>query len=331
MAGKISNASIARKYREKHGGDMPTLKLARIMYKENPLLFTDVESARSALRVIEGKSGDTLRKQVKDKGFFNNTPRPLNPYNLPASDEDEYLPYILTGKKILVLSDIHVPYHSISALTAVFDYAKSAKPDTVVINGDLFDFHKLSKYTKDPRKRNFEQEIAVGAEVINLIKKHITENVIFKHGNHDERYQHYLWTKAGEIAGLEDFELHNILVKRCGPIITVTDKRIMKAGHLNIIHGHEFVGGAGVPASVAKSFYDKGKSSVLGGHHHQSSEFTVTDMNGNMTTAYSSGCLSELHPQYMPINKWCHGAACVTIDGDTFHVHNFRIDKGKIY
>ncbi len=321
-----SNHALALKYRDKYGWDMPTLKLARILYNEFPLRFSNLDSARSTLKGLDGKGGNAVLKGTERKPN-----RPYNPYHLPKSYEDDYTPFVLTGKRILVLSDLHVPYHSISAITAVIDYAKNVKPDTVVLNGDLFDFHKLSKYIRDPRKRDFADEIEAGCELIKVFQKEITDNIIFKHGNHDERYQHFLWMKAGEIAGLEDFELHNILTKRVGPLATVSDKRIIKAGHLNIIHGHEFTGGAGMPASVAKSFYDKGKTSVLGGHHHQTSEFTVTDMNGQMTTAYSSGCLSELHPQYMPLNKWCHGAAFVTIDGDYFHVDNFRIDKGKIY
>ena len=37
--------------------EMPTLKLARIMYSENKLLFKDVEDARFRLRDIEDKAG----------------------------------------------------------------------------------------------------------------------------------------------------------------------------------------------------------------------------------------------------------------------------------
>ena len=52
-----SKITIAREYREKYGMEMPTLKLARIVYAENNLLFRDVEDARCRLRAIEGKTG----------------------------------------------------------------------------------------------------------------------------------------------------------------------------------------------------------------------------------------------------------------------------------
>ena len=54
------NSLIARNYRAKHP-DMPTKKLARIMYAENNLAFINEERARSSLRYIEGKNGSTHR------------------------------------------------------------------------------------------------------------------------------------------------------------------------------------------------------------------------------------------------------------------------------
>jgi hypothetical protein len=66
------------------------------------------------------------------------------------------------------------------------------------------------------------------------------------------------------------------------------------------------------------------------GHHHQTSEHTETNMNGEITTTYSVGCLCELHPAYLPINKWNHGFAIVDIDGMNAHVRNFRIHKGEV-
>jgi hypothetical protein len=154
--------------------------------------------------------------------------------------------------------------------------------------------------------------------------------VVFKLGNHDERYQHYLWTKAGEIADVEDFNLHNLLIKRGCKIDFVDDKRIIKVGGLNIVHGHEFPTGINSPVNIARGLYLRGKTSAMAGHHHQTSEHTDPDMNGKIVTTWSVGCLCELHPNYMPINKWNHGVARVRIDGAQFHVENKRIYEGRI-
>jgi hypothetical protein len=78
MATNNENSTIARKYREQYGWDMPTLKLARIMYKENKESFKDIETARGRLRYIEGKYGKNSPKAV-----VKTPDRPKNPYNLP--------------------------------------------------------------------------------------------------------------------------------------------------------------------------------------------------------------------------------------------------------
>ena len=148
---------LAREYRTKHP-DYPTKKLARIMYAENNLAFLNEEAARSTLRYIEGKNGNLLRtrKTVQNGHFLKKEPRPYNPYNLPKSDETAFEPFVFKGhKRILILSDIHVPYHSIDAITATIQYAKKSKPDALLLNGDTIDCHRLSRFVKDPKKKKF--------------------------------------------------------------------------------------------------------------------------------------------------------------------------------
>jgi len=95
----MNKAETAREYRQKYGAYMPTLKLARIMYAENDLLFKHVEDARSSLRFIEGKNGNTKESALKktDADTIVTTDRPRNPYNLPASDETSFLPFNISG------------------------------------------------------------------------------------------------------------------------------------------------------------------------------------------------------------------------------------------
>ena len=67
MPASNGNHLIAKAYRTKYP-DMPTKKLARIMYAENNIQFKGVDNANSSLRYIEGKIG-TLgrsRKTVKN-------------------------------------------------------------------------------------------------------------------------------------------------------------------------------------------------------------------------------------------------------------------------
>lgn len=326
----MKKIDIAREWRSKYP-ELPSLKLARMMYKKDGAAFNSVEHARTTLRTIEGKTGDYNRKYTKEKDLFKTEERVKNPYNLPDSHETDYTPFRLKGDRVGVLCDIHAPYHNIPALTCAIKYLKEQRVDSILLNGDLFDFHGLSKYMKDARKKNFAFELDCGSDIIKRIQDVTGARVYFKLGNHDDRYQHYLWMKAGEIADVEDFQLKTLIERRVGKIDVIEDKRIVKVGGLNIAHGHEFPSGIASPVNIARGFYLRAKTSVLGGHHHRTSEHTEQDMNGKIITTWSVGCLSELHPAYMPINSWNHGVAFVEMDGKEFFVHNKRIYNGKIF
>jgi hypothetical protein len=328
----------AKQYRARYP-EKPTLALARVMYKENQPLFKDTEDARSVLRYIEGKAGAERRKSVKDSEFLRSEARPYNPYHLPASDEACYEPVILSKYKTIgLLNDLHAPYHNIEALSAAISELKRQKVDCVIVT-EMFDFHGGSKYLKDPRKRKLWEELEIGCEIFRIIYRELKCPIYFKLGNHDERWMHYLWQKLGEFEQLQDLEeiknldFHKVLQARLKgvPITIVDDKRIIKVRNLNVIHGHEFGGSIFSPVNIARGFYLRAKANTIGGHHHRSSEHTEQNINGEITTTWSTGCLCELHPAYLPINSWNHGFAIITVEGKGFHVQNKRIIKGKIY
>jgi len=326
----MNKSDIAREYREKHGWEMPTLKLARIMYAENNLTFKNVEDARLVLRYIEGKHGPENRKF---KTIIQMPERPKNPYNLPDSDETDFIPYEIKGhKRVAILSDIHVPYHNIASITAALDYLKKSKPDALLLNGDTIDCHRLSRFIKDPKKRNFKLELDTFKALFDVFEKELNCKIYFKLGNHEERYEHFLYEKAGELVGIEEFEFQNIIKARARGIEVIADKRPMKLNNLWGIHGHEYVGGISAPVNPARGLFLKSKVSCFQGHNHQTSEHTEPTLSGKMVTTWSLGCLSELHPAYMPLNKWNHGFAEVDLDanGEDFEFKNKRIFQGKI-
>lgn len=328
----MKKSDISRQYRKKYP-DMPTLKLARLIYSDNNLLFKDVEDARKNLRYIEGKSGAKDRKYLKDKSLVIEEDRPRNPYNLPASEETDYTPFVIRGyKKVGIMSDIHLPYHNIESITAAISYFKNEKIDALLLNGDTIDCYSLSRFSKDPKKRDFKYELDTLKAFVEILDKELGAKIFFKIGNHEVRYERFLQEKAHELRGVEEFEFSNIIKARANGIDIIDSNRYMKLNSLNGIHGHEYIGGISAPVNVARGLYLRGKVSAFQGHNHSTSEHTESDMNGKITTTWSIGCLCELNPAYMPLNKWNWGAALVELDsnGEDFKFHNKRIYKGKI-
>ena len=325
----MTKADIARKYRKKYP-DYNNSKLARIMYKENKLSFKDTEDARQKLRYIEGKSADG--KGVKANQEFLKEARPYNPYALPDSDEEHFEPFFIKGhKRGLIINDIHLPYQSNEAITACFDFAKKQKPDFILINGDLLDFHGLSYFMKDPLKKRFSEELDMAKTFFQILEKTFKCKIYFKFGNHEERYDNFLYQKAHELKGVEEFELENIIQSRAKGITIIRNKRIVDINGLPIIHGHEFGRAFFSPVNAARGLFLQAKHSCVKGDCHTTSEHTEPNVYGKIMTTYSIGALCGLTPKWLPMNKWNHGFAIIDLDGRSkYQFRNYRIYKGEV-
>jgi hypothetical protein len=155
----LLNRNTAIEYCDKFP-DSPNMTLAKKMYKENTSVFSTLESARSAIRYVRGQAGSLSRKKINDKSRFKEAgdKNPWKDFDSDAKEPNVFkLPKSL--KKVLVLGDIHIPYHDITAIKAAINYGKAVGIDCVYINGDLLDFYQLSSFEKDPRKRGFQGEL----------------------------------------------------------------------------------------------------------------------------------------------------------------------------
>ena len=316
---------------------LPNKSLAEIIYKNNKKVFKDVDDARSSVRYYRGQMGNKSRHNATHKTEKAEHAKALgvsNPFGLPDTDEEDWDAYVLPkgATRILLLSDIHVPYHNIEALTIAINYGKEKNVNAVVLNGDTLDCYALSRYEKDPRKRKFSEELEACRQLLGILQKELQCPIYFKLGNHEERYEAYLRTKAPELLGTSDFTLDTLLRFGQYGCELIQDKRIIKAGHLNILHGHEFGRSVFSPVNPARGYYMRAKASVICGHNHQTSEHTENNLEGKIVTTWSTGCLCEMHPQYMPINKWNHGFAYVSVDPSdgSYEVDNFRIIEGRL-
>jgi hypothetical protein len=144
-------------------------------------------------------------------------------------------------------------------------------------------------------------------------------------------YEKYLQKHAPVLLDMNEFKLEVILRLKEMNIIPISSYALMKFGKLSIVHGHEMKQTLR-SVNPARTLYLKTKLSTLVSHHHVTSEHTEGDIEGNITTCWSIGCLSQLKPKYAGLDsKYNHGFARVTKTEDgNFSVHNKRIVKGNI-
>lgn len=313
--------------------DSPTMTLAKNMYSKNKEVFSNLEHARTVIRRIRGQSGQKKIQEMKDKSLIKPLTYKYNPIDLPESHAESYEPFVLSQSKILILPDLHIPYQDNTAIDVAIRYGLKKEVNTILIDGDLQDFHWQSRFEKDPRARSTKQEFDATRKFLELLRNTFPQaRIIFKQGNHDERWEKWLYLKAPEIFDDPEFTQEGRLKLAELKIEIVKDKQIIKIGKLNVLHGHELQGGvAGVNSS--RAVFNKTIANVLVGHGHRTSRHVEPTLEGDVIVTNSMGCLCGLWPAFARVNKWQHGFAYVEHDIKTgeYNLENLMIIKGKVY
>lgn len=306
----------------------PARSLARRLVAEANGAIT-LEQARSRIRFQCGQCG-------KKSNMSSNTAakrdarKPGQGVEMPKSKAEPWLPYVLETTGIVgILSDIHVPYHNELALSAAVQHLKKVGIDALILNGDTCDFYTISRWIKNPKKRDFRGELDAVRQLLAWLRQEFPGiPFIFKAGNHEERWAHWLWQHAPEISddprmGLDqwlDFAKHDIEL--------IDDQRPIMVGELPVLHGHEKGKGISSPVNQARGAFLRLHHTVLEGHGHRTSGHAESDMWHRETFCWSTGCLCDLTPEYARCNKWNWGFATVAVDeSGSFDVDNYRISK----
>jgi len=310
-----------------------TNAIARMLIKDYPIEFKETNS-RTLVRNYRGenknlKSIDTSqyeRSEKTKKEFMGKK------FNLPDSDYEVIEPFIIASKNVLILSDIHMPYHDKKALRLALEYGVKHNMTAIYLNGDILDCYMVSNFVRDRRKRDMADELEMGRNFLKSLRDNFDGPIFYKWGNHEERWENFLKLNAPELLGISDFELSSILRFGEHSIQEVKSRQIAYMGKLAVLHGHEFGRSTFSPVNAARGLYMKTKESCIVGHHHQTSEHTEKSLSNEVVTTWSTGCLSGLNPDYnMYGNKYNHGFAFVKVGKDgNYQVDNIRIIDYKI-
>jgi predicted phosphodiesterase len=312
----------------------PSRALARILQRDVSKT-TDItfEQAYTRIRYRRGAKGNYSRANLAELIESNTTERPhIMPMPKPKTEFDDWKIRQLKARKVLILSDVHVPYHDETALQLAIDKGKEEGVDAVLLNGDFMDFYGVSRYATDPGQRNFADELEMGRAMLEYLRSEFAGcQIWWKLGNHEERWAAWIWQRAPEVYGVEDFSIAKLMRTEKHNVRIISDMEPINIGGLTVLHGHEYRFAISNPVNPARGLYMRSKVSSMMGHLHQSSEHTESDLKGRLVTTWSVGCLCQLRPRYAPLNKWNHGFAVVDTTGeDDYRVSNYRIHGGKL-
>lgn len=231
-------------------------------------------------------------------------------------------------KKIGILSDIHVPFHSVEAVVCAIKHLRDQNIDCLYLNGDTFDFYSISRHEKEKDLRDFPKEIEMCRNFLQKLRDIFpTIPIYFKAGNHENRYQRYLNEQAEEFAQLHEMQFDKFFRLDVLDFVFVPDWQGMEMGDLLVCHGHELMAGGINPS---QSTFNKTFCNTLIGHVHRSTGTIKKNGFKQYIHTYSTGCLTQLSPKYYPFAQHNHGFAVVEITDGKSKVSNLMIKDGKI-
>lgn len=214
----------------------------------------------------------------------------------------------LKDKKVFVASDIHFPFQDNNAVDRFINDCYLEMPDVIVLNGDLMDFYKLSRFSKDPKGRDPEEEIDMCREFLGKLRQaNPNAEIYYTIGNHETRLTKYILDNAPYIVGLVEnvFDLLKVdefNVIGCSSLL-VNDTFMFK-------HGTRLGNKSGLSAmKELEAHYLSGAT----GHTHRLAKFT-TRKSGKRFVWFETGCLCTLDPEYMVQPDWQQGYAVIKFD-----------------
>lgn len=327
--GGDSITEMARRLIAEHP-DHPCRGLARMLVKEANGAIT-LEQARRRIARQLGVNGTKNRKECRHVG---REPRQAGTdYRMPPSMAEPWEPHVLKVVGLVgVISDVHIPYHDEVAVRAAVNHLLEANIAGLVINGDLCDFYSLSRFTKDPRQRDFSGELEACRDFIGWLREQFPKiPMVYAAGNHEERFQSFIWQHAPELSKDKLMCLQQWLHLDKHDVTFVEQQRPIMLGKLPVLHGHQLARGFAAPVNPARGAFMKTHSTCLVGHHHQTSVHASSNLWHHETTCWSVGCLSFLSPEYSRVNNYNHGCATVKVHKNgEFDVTNMRISNGTV-
>jgi predicted phosphodiesterase len=312
--------------------DYPARTLAKTLYNENPFLFESVEKARVQVRYYLGLLGKNSRDRKKP--FHRKRRKAGQLMEIPKSKAKPIKPYFIRGQnKILVISDLHLPYHDEKAIEVALMKGKSEKVNIIILLGDLLDMYQMSQWVKDPKNPNMAFEIETCREFLQMLRKEFPDaDIIWKEGNHEARWQTYFYRNAPDVAVLPGMTVYDYMNVEQYGVQVVREHRPISVSTLLLYHGHELPRGLTNPVNQARGQWLRATANMIAGHGHRTSTHIERSATGQIFSNWSIGCLCDLTPQYAPINKWNHGFGILTQEGPkSFHFNNYSIHDGKLF
>lgn len=217
---------------------------------------------------------------------------------------------------VLVVPDVHVPFHDRRAWNLALKIIDGVKPDYVISLGDLGDFYSVNSHGKSyGREQAFLRELKeVRKAVYELAMAATGSQCVWLQGNHEESFERYVAKNAAQLEGiLPDGKKLLQIPKRD---VWVPYRSSIELGKVTYAHDIGHAGKGAVLQNLAAS----GKN-IVTGHTHRAGLAWGGTTHGQPHFSLSCGWLGDreqiTYLHQTQTRDWSQGLGLVQMDEKT--------------
>lgn len=229
-------------------------------------------------------------------------------------------------QRYIVLPDIHVPYHDVSFLALVRKVLKTTKFTGIVQLGDALDFWQISRFDKNPtRKQTILEDCKVYSSILQEWAELLPVTGIIHQleGNHEDRLRRYVWQNAKELVDMVQSVPEMIGLKKLGVRAVwhpIADWRSCRLGNCILHHGHYY------NMHTAVGNLGRYPVSLITGHTHR---FQYVS-NGERFSATLGHGSNEHETAHQPTpTGWQQAFGILTVIGNKSHLEPVLVREGE--
>ena len=194
------------------------------------------------------------------------------------------------NKRILVISDLHIPYHHKDSFGFLREIKKEYKPDFVVNIGDLLDFHAISMHSHDPDLYSAGHELDKSKEYIKQLED-IFPQMVEVESNHSS----LVYRRALKFGMSKQF------LKDYGEFLGTKKWKWVDDLTLTMSNGQRCFFTHGRSADVLKVSQTMGMSAVQGHYHTKKSQSFAYAKNFKTRFILGSAMIVDGYPKLLPM------------------------------
>jgi predicted phosphodiesterase len=187
----------------------------------------------------------------------------------------------MKNKRILVISDMHIPYHHPDSIEFLKEIKKEFKPDKIVCIGDLLDFHAISMHDHNPDLYSAGHELKEARKYIKELESVFPEMIEV-----DSNHSSLVYRRALKYGMSKEF------LKSYGEFLGTKKWKWIDDLTLTMSNGQRCFFTHGRSAEVLKVSQTMGMSCVQG-HYHTKFVISWWANPDNLFFGMNVGCLID--------------------------------------